>query len=125
MKEQDLKIVYRGYGIADRFSDGTIELNKALDDYPKLKKSIIQHEIRHTSNQKINKKDFLHDLSTPDQVGTFQMFKFMARHPLSLVQFLPVYWTKKRGLIVDLNLIIIYSILIVIAGGISLLALFV
>ena len=57
-----LKIIYRNYGIADRFQDGTIELNENLDKYPRLKRAIIQHEIKHTINTRLNKKDFLHDL---------------------------------------------------------------
>ena len=39
-----LRIIKRGYGIADRYPDGTIEINKHLDDYPDLKMAIIQHE---------------------------------------------------------------------------------
>ncbi len=112
--DEQLKIVYRGYGIADRFPDGIIELNKHLKKWPTLHKSLIQHEARHTNNQKFNKKDLVHDLSTPNQINTFKMMKFIMRHPLSLVQFMPVYWTKNRGLIVDYNLIIIWSVISVI-----------
>ncbi len=106
--DEQLKIVYRNYGIADRFPDGIIELNKHLKKYPNLHKSLIQHEARHTNNHKINKKDFLHDLNTPNQINTWEMMKFMVRHPLSLIQFVPFYWTKKRGYIVDYNLVIIW-----------------
>ena len=59
---QELKIVYRDYGIADRFPDGTIELNRNLDKYPELKRAIIQHEVKHTNNPRVNKKDLLHHL---------------------------------------------------------------
>ncbi len=103
-----LNIIYRSYGIADRFDDGTIELNKHLEDYPALKRSIILHEVRHTNNPKLNKKDFIHDISMGEQIKTWYMIKFMFRHPLSLLQFLPFYYTKRRGWIIDKNLIIIY-----------------
>lgn len=119
MQYQKFNIVYRNYGIADRFQDGTIELNRALDKYPQLKKSIIKHELRHTDNPNFNKKDFIHDLSTPDQIKTWDMLKFMAHNPSSLIQFLPLYWTKKRGWIMDINLVVIYSILLAIVIPIS------
>ncbi len=104
------KIVYRGYGIADRFPDNVIELNKHLKKWPTLHASLLQHEARHTNNKKFNKKDLIHDLSTPNQIDTFKMMKFIIRHPFSLVQFIPIYWTKKRGLIIDYNLIIIWFV---------------
>ena len=109
--DEQLKIVYRGYGIADRFPDGIIEMNKHLKDYPKLHKALRQHEARHTNNTKFNREDLIHDLSTPNQIDTWSMMKFMVRHPFSLVQFLPVYWTKKRGWIIDFNLIIGWCVL--------------
>lgn len=111
MDEGQLKIVYRGYGIADRFPNGIIELNKHLDNYPGLKRALIQHEVKHTNRQNLNKKDFLHDLTTQDQISQWQMMKFIVRHPLSLVQFMPLYYTRSKGWIMDKNLVIIYSIL--------------
>ncbi len=115
MEQNKLNIVYRNYGIADRFDDGTIELNINLNDYPELKSSLIQHEIKHTNNPKLNKKDFLHDLSTRDKIRIVDLIKFMVRHPLALVQFLPIYYTKKRGLIKDNNLIVVYSFFLIVA----------
>ncbi len=110
--DEQLKIVYRWYGIADRFPDGTMELNKHLKKWPNLHKSLIQHEARHTNNEKLNRKDLMHDLTTMDQINTWKMMKFIIRHPFSLVQFAPVYWTKKRGWIIDINLIIGWCVLL-------------
>ncbi len=113
--DEQLKIIYRNYGIADRFPDGTIELNKHLKKYPSLHKSLIEHEARHTNDVSFNRKDLLHDLSTPNQIKTMKMMKFIFRHPFSLVQFAPVYYTKKRGWIVDYNCIagwVVISILV-------------
>ena len=104
MKNKQLKIIYRNYGIADRFPDGTIELNKNLDKFPALKASIIEHEVRHTDNPKFNKKDFLHDLTTRHQYSQMQMIKFMFLNPRSFAQFLPIYKSKSRGWIMDKNL---------------------
>lgn len=123
MKQEPLKIIYRTYGIADRFSDGTVELNIALNDYPELKAAILKHELHHTDNPRFNKKDLLHDINTPDQVKFMHMLKFMLRHPKSLTQFAPLYWTKKRGWIVDWNLVVIYSVVTVIAGSFAIAAL--
>ncbi len=107
--DEQLKIVYRNYGIADRFPNGIIELNKHLKKYPNLHKSLIQHEARHSNNERFNRKDLVHDIGTPNQINTWEMMKFMVRHPFSFMQFVPVYWTKKRGIIIDYNLILIWS----------------
>lgn len=97
----DLKIVYRNYGIADRFPNGIIEMNKHLDDYPNLKKSLLLHEASHTNKKEFNRKDFMHDLTSINQFSTFDMMRFMVRHPLSMVQVLPIYWTKTGGWVWD------------------------
>lgn len=110
MNEQ-LKIRYRNYGIADRFQDGIIELNKHLKNYPDLHSALIEHEARHTNNQRFNRKDLMHDLTTQNQINTWKLMKFMVRHPFSLVQFAPAYYTKNRGLIIDYNLIVGWVIL--------------
>lgn len=113
--DKQLKIVYRSFGIADKFPDNTIELNKHLDKYPQLKKSLIEHEIRHTNNMKFNRKDLEHDLATRHQLDTWKLMKFILRHPFSLVQFVPIYYHRKRkGWIVDNNLLIGWVVLIVI-----------
>ena len=91
--DEQLKIVYRNYGIADRFPD-CIELNKHLKKWPSLHKALIEHEARHTNRKGFTKEDLVHDLSTPNQLSTWKMMKFIMRHPFSLVQFVPVYWTR-------------------------------
>lgn len=116
---EKLKIIYRSYGIADRFPDGTIELNKHLNEWPKLKSSILQHEIKHTNNEKFNRKDLMHDLTVIDQFNQMDLIKFMMRHPLSLVQLLPLYYTKRRGWIFDQVAALLWGIgAIVIIGSI-------
>ena len=110
---EQLKIIKRNWGIADRFPDGTIEINKHLDDYPDIKKSIIQHEARHSTHKGFTKKDLMHDLSTIDQFSQWQMMKFIVRHPFSVIQFFPVYYHfKRKDWVMDINLIIIYSIIV-------------
>lgn len=109
-----IKIVKRDYGIADRFSDGTIEINKNLDDYPKLKKAILDHELGHTTNKEFNKSDFVHDLNSTKDIDKKELLRFMIKHPKSLTQFLPINYSKKRGLIIDVNMSIAYIIIVTI-----------
>lgn len=110
---EQLKIIKRNFGIADRFPDGTIEINKNLDKYPGIKKALIQHEARHSNKDGFTKHDLMHDLSTIDQFSQWEMMKFIVKNPLSLVQFFPIYYHfKRKDWIMDINLIIIYSILI-------------
>lgn len=116
MKQEPLKIIYRNYGIADAFPDGVVELNKHLKKYPNLERSLIQHEARHTRQSGMTKHDLIHDLTTMNQIHTWNMMKFMVRHPFSLVQFVPIYYTKKRGWIKDNNLILVYGVLAGIIG---------
>lgn len=115
-----MKIIYRSWGIADAFNDGTVELNKHLDDYPELKRALLQHEARHTNEPGFTKKDFYHDLTTIDQVKQWDMIKFMAKHPLSLIQLSPITYSKRRGLMYDINGLIIWGILgVITAAGIA------
>ncbi len=107
----ETKIVYRNYGIADRFPDGTIELNKHLQDYPSLKRSLLMHESRHTDNQKMNRTDFMNDLTSLNQLNMFDLMKFMVRHPLSMIQILPIYWTKTGGWAYDEMSVLYWGVL--------------
>lgn len=106
------KIVYRGYGLADRFPDGTIELNKHLKDYPELKRSILLHEARHTNNEKFNRTDLRNDLTSINQYSMSALVKFMLRHPLSFIQVLPLYWTKTGGWTYDELAVIYWAVLL-------------
>jgi len=39
------------------------------------------------------------------------MMTFILKHPSSLVQFLPFYYHKQRGMVFDANMIIVYSVI--------------
>jgi len=124
MEIKESQIVYRGYGLADRFPDGTIELNKHLNDYPVLKKSILMHEARHTDNPKMNRRDFMNDLTSLNQYKIFELTKFMVRHPLSLIQILPIYKTKTAGWVYDEVASLYWGILTIVVGAAFLLSWF-
>ncbi len=110
------QIVWRGYGIADRFPDGTIEMNKHLKDYPDLKKSLLLHEAHHTNTKKMNRKDLLHDLTSLNQLSIGQLMKFMVRHPFSVIQILPIYKTKTAGWVYDEVASLYWGLLLAVVG---------
>lgn len=110
------QIVWRNYGIADKFPDGTIEMNKHLKDYPKLKHSLLLHEAHHTNQKKMNRQDLMHDLTSLNQLKMGYLIKFMSRHPLSLVQLLPIYKTKTAGWVYDEVSSMWWGCLIVVIG---------
>ncbi len=105
-----MEIKYVSHSIANRFN-GRIEINKHLKNYPELLKPILQHELQHT-NQAWSVKDFKLDFISNDKVNQWKLIKFMFKHPKSFAQLSPILYSKKKGFIIDLNLIIMYSIMI-------------
>jgi hypothetical protein len=98
-----LKIIYVNHGLGNNFGD-SIELNKHLPDYPEIHDAVLKHELGHT-DKLFSWKDLKLDLIQSD-INSFDVFKFMIRHPLSFTQLLPFYWTRKHGFVYDINLII-------------------
>lgn len=109
-----MEIEYVNHGIGNRFGE-LIELNEELKKYPELHKAILNHEIRHTDKPGFNRKDLMIDL-TETKVDKYALLKFMIKNPKSFSQFLPCYWTKKHGFVYDLNIIVIYGVLITIVS---------
>jgi len=103
-----VKIVYTKWSLANRFDD-SIELNENLRKYPELQAQLLNHELKHT-DKKFTIYDLKHDLSSNQDIDHRKLLFFMLKHPKSLSQFLPLYWSPKRKkLIYDLNLMFIYS----------------
>ena len=103
-KKKGLKMDFVDYGIASRIRD-TIIMNKNLLKNEKLCKSIFDHELRHTN--KCTKKDFMMDLFE----GSFiDNMTFCLRYPLGFSQFIP-FGKYKGKLFIDINEIIVYSIM--------------
>ena len=103
--KNNMEVFYVNHGIGNNFGN-YIEINKHLKDYPKLHESVLNHELKHT-NSFFSWRDFKIDV-TESQTNSWDLLKFMVRHPLSFTQLLPVYITKKQGIVYDLNLIFIY-----------------
>ena len=108
-----MKIEYVSTGIANRFEDH-IELNENLPAYPDLYNSILEHELSHTDKEGFTKEDFILDLG-PSKVNYWKLFIFMCKYPKTFTQFLPIY-KKGNQLIYDINLIIVWGILLGIIG---------
>lgn len=106
-----MKIEYVNHSLGNNFGD-TIELNKNLKDYPSLHDSILKHELEH-SNKLFTLNDLKLDL-TESRVNSVELLSFMFKYPKSFIQCIPFYWTKKHGFIYDINLIFIYSCLLIV-----------
>jgi len=106
-----MKIKYVDWGVANNFGD-RIEINRNLKNYPKLLAPILSHEQAHT-DKTISWEDIKLDFFSNSNINSWEMFKFMIKHPKSFTQLLPFYVTKK-GITCDINLIIMYSISITI-----------
>tara|TARA_R100001530_G_scaffold112862_2_gene79848 strand:+ start:9023 stop:9397 length:375 start_codon:yes stop_codon:yes gene_type:complete len=115
MTSISIPIVEVDYGIANRFDD-CIEINKNLRDYPNLLNPILEHEFAHT-NKNISIQDFKLDFLMPQAIHYKQLFKFMIKHPKSFTQFFPLYWSKRRGIVFDFNMGVMYLIMISVFVG--------
>lgn len=108
-----MQIEYVPWGLANRYNH-TIELNENLKQYPKLHDAILTHEFSHTDEKGFSKKDFLIDIGE-NKINNLDVIKFMFKYPKSFMQFLPVY-KKKDIIFYDINLIIIWTLMISIIG---------
>lgn len=109
-----IDIRYVDWGVANNFGN-YIEVHKDLLKYPKLLRPILEHELKHT-NKVFSFHDLKHDL-TPSGAKWGTLFKFMIARPKTWIQVLPFYWQKGKGFIWDLNLIIVYAVVLCIIGG--------
>ena len=105
-----MKIIEVNHSIANRFKNH-IEINENLKKYPKLYKPILKHELDHTSKV-WSLHDLKLDMTSNTGVNYIQLIKFMFKHPRSFLQLSPILYTKKRGVIFDINLFIMYFVFI-------------
>lgn len=103
----ELQVIEIDHSIANNF--GTyIEINKDLKQYPKLYNAILIHEKKHLGGGFT-----LHDLKLDlnERIDNKEMLKFIVTHPRSLFQFVPFYYSRKKGFVYDANLIILYLVI--------------
>jgi len=99
-----LGIRYVDWGLANNFTD-YIEINKNLKRYPELLQYAIEHEEGHK-----NKFDLAHEFNI-DFFKVLSLILFCFRYPKSLVDLFPVR-IRKSILYYDINLICLYSVLL-------------
>lgn len=105
-----VEISYVKWGLANRFDDG-IEMNEALKKDRRLHDAILDHELGHKKKNTF-KQDLVHDLTPINRLDQRDLLVFMIKNPRTLTQLLPIYWSpKRRRIIYDLNMILIYGIL--------------
>jgi len=107
---RDMKIDYVDWGIASRF-DNVIVMNKKLAIYKKYCLDVFNHELRHKN--KLTKEDLAMDAF---EGSILTNLSFCLRHPKGLTQFIPFGKYNNKPFI-DLNLILVYIILIILVTG--------
>lgn len=105
-----MKIIEVNHSIANRF-DGYIEINKNLKKYPHLLKPILEHELSHT-DKTWSLHDFKLDFLSNSNVNQWDLIKFMFKHPSSFLQLSPILYSKKKGFIIDINILLMYFIML-------------
>ncbi len=103
------------HGIANNFGSH-IEVNKNLKKYPHLYYHVLKHELSHT-DLKFSLKDLQMDFLSDSNINTRDILKFMFKHPRSFTQLLPFYYTRKKGFVYDINLLIMYLTMVCVFVG--------
>ena len=109
-----MEIIEVEWGLANRFKD-EIEVNKHLKKHPKLYYPIMKHEFAHDDSL-FSWKEFKHDLITDNKLNQWDLLKFMIHHPKTFTQLIPIYYSKKRGFVIDLNLSLTYFVMLSLIG---------
>lgn len=104
MENEKIKIKYTDYGLANFFGD-YIEINKAFKHNKKLRDYVVKHELGHSK-----KFDLLHEFKIDFRIMP-SLIGFIIKHPSTWIDFIPIQIRKKK-IIYDLNLIILYSFII-------------
>ena len=105
MGKNKIKVLYCKKGLGNFFGD-YIEINEKLKYDKKLRDYIVKHELGH-------KKEFdiLHEFKIDWKIIP-SLFFFVFTTPSCWVDFAPIQF-KNKQIIYDLNLLILYSILII------------
>lgn len=109
MSQRNLPVKLVEWGLANRFDD-CIEIHQdlATDPYYKsLYEGILKHEYDHTDGG-FSFKDLMHDFRRNPDINYFKLLGFMAVRPKTWLQFLPIYYNKQRGIVYDVNHMLIY-----------------
>lgn len=109
-----IKIKYTDWVVGSRVGN-TIYLNKYLKEDIKLHDVILKHELEHSDNWNIT--DLMLDIKSRGLKGVrLEYWKFIFKHPKSLIQFLPLMKLEGKWCF-DFNLIIFWAIMIIFIGA--------
>lgn len=101
-----MEVKYVKGGLANNFGN-VIEINENLRKYPELLQPILKHELSHT-DKAFSMEDLMLDITATHNLDQRKLMKFMIKHPRSFTQLLPIYYSKDRGFVYDLNLSLSY-----------------
>lgn len=115
MMQNQIKIRYAKYGLANFFGN-YIEINEKLKYDKALRDYIVKHELGHSVNFDLGYEflDGLKMFKTPKMSG--KLLWFYITTPTAWTDLLPIQ-IKKKAIIYDVNLSILYAIII---GGLAL-----
>ena len=105
MGKNQIKVLYCKKGLAN-FYGTHIEINNKLKYDKKLRDYIIKHELGHREEF-----DISHELKIDWKIITSLLF-FVFTTPSTWIDFFPIQ-IKNKQLIYDLNLLILYSLIII------------
>lgn len=101
--QNQLKVKYSDYGVANFFGN-YIEINKKFKYNKPLRDYVVKHELGHK-----NKFDLSHEFEIDYHI--FPLMIFILKNPSTWTDFLPIQFKKKK-IIYDLNLMILYVFII-------------
>ena len=104
-----MKVKYVNYGLANNFGD-YIEINKCFLKNKELHEYVLEHEKGHT-DKLFSIQDLKNDVFF-DIRKVIKLIKFIIFKPSTWIDFMPIQIKKNRGIYFDLNMIILYIILI-------------
>lgn len=111
LRKHGLKVEFVTWGVAFRYGD-TVVMNRDLLYDNKFCMDVLNHEIKHSG--RMTTDDFLMDIFDGDLVDNL---KFMFSHPKALLRLVPIF--KYKGVwSIDINLLIIYFVLLIILWAI-------
>ena len=105
-------------GVANRFTYAgwdEIEVHQDLFSYPILLDKILSHELKHEPG-KPTFKDLKLDLN--DGIKKDGLMSFIIARPSTWIQIVPVWYNKDHGLVVDINMSIMWGIILAATAGI-------
>ena len=106
------RVKYVSWGIANTFDNNKerwIELNKNLKRYPRLKKEILKHELKHYYSK--NRFDFIIEVNDMFNFKKQrELSSFSRENPSAYAQLIPFIWNKK-GFFPDYFMLSYYSII--------------